>query len=587
MTRVFNNPKNFMMEYKAVPAKFNFGEKSGHKKKRKRKTHPTRLSLRTTRPSSYRTSFWVHLNTPKTHKNSFGIAFEDPLIRNGRMYGINALWLTPTGTKTTTTPSDQYVVEGLVAGGETTDSYYITEMNAYSDNASILLLTNGDGVNVVLLKPVEQVFEGYKKSQIAAVWPTKKDKAKLSSPTIRQIADRISRTNSGTGVPVCQAMLLTTFQSAATALRAKKPLKGVSKVNLNLTRIKTLINNFEVIYQRWISRDGNNAHMYHAQRTLVIEELAEYVRAGELARYDAALAVLTSDTTNIDTAAFKMAAEKGVTTSSSSSSSVADSQLSNSQLMNELKLDRLIGCVNAVSGPLMCLDVSSPQKTLCKMMIKKSAFMDWIGPESVPSLDAMLKSCGSDTGSSNGNMRNIMQNASENTWYGILCCIVLCFQSGIDCSGIAGEKNEKGTKNKISVFDREKHLGKVKRHTAVPVTTGNTVKRTFKVSFKSVCRGSKHIIKAWDVIFKELKEFADKDFWTDSNIKDTFDKLQITIQAGGSLLSETKKWTKRDERNAKLSELKWLFILYYEGLQTSEPTLNNFLTTLMTPLGSW
>ena len=155
MTRVFNSPKNFRMEYKPAPAKFNFGEKSGHKKTKKR----TRLSLRTTRPSSYRTSFWVHLNTPKTHKNSFGIAFEDPLIRNGRMYGINALWLTPTGTKTTTTPSDQYVVEGLVAGGETTDSYYITEMNAYSDSASILLLTNGDGVNVVLLKPVEQVFE--------------------------------------------------------------------------------------------------------------------------------------------------------------------------------------------------------------------------------------------------------------------------------------------------------------------------------------------------------------------------------------------------------------------------------------------
>ena len=58
---------------------------------------------------------------------------------------------------------------------------------------------------------------------------------------------------------------------------------------LMLVVVLLVVNNFEVIYQRWISRDGNNAHMYHAQRTLVIEELAEYVRAGELARYDAAL----------------------------------------------------------------------------------------------------------------------------------------------------------------------------------------------------------------------------------------------------------------------------------------------------------
>ena len=118
------------MEYKPAPAKFNFGEKSGHKKTKKRKLQPTQLSLRTTR-LSYRTTFWVHLNTPNTRKNSFGIAFKDPLIRNGRMYGINALWLTPTGTKATTTPLDQFVVEGLVAGGATADSYYITEMNKY------------------------------------------------------------------------------------------------------------------------------------------------------------------------------------------------------------------------------------------------------------------------------------------------------------------------------------------------------------------------------------------------------------------------------------------------------------------------
>jgi hypothetical protein len=527
--------------------------------------------------------YWVHLNHPKTAKHNFGVRTEDPEIRKGFMYGCNAFWLTPTGEPDTSNIKKTYMVQG----GATTSSHYVTEINEYSNTASILLLRKVTGVNVVLLKPKEVVFEGYTKKQIEAVWVKKKDLEKLSPPDIHEIADRIHRSNGGQGISRLQSVSLKAFQEATRALASKKPMFGAPKVNLNLTKIKNLIASFETVYNYWNSQDGNNSHMYVPQRAAVINELAEFLRCSEISRFQAAFELLQSDKAKIQQEASTLASTMGI--KASTNADATTTMKSNAQLMYELKLSQLIGCVNIVANAISHLDVVTPQKTLCQNMIEQpSALMNWIGNESVPTVQDMLSACNDDTGLCNDNTRKILSLYSENIWYGVLCATVLCYKTGIDCSQIQGEKRKTGTQNIVSVYDRDGHLGKVKRHSAQPHK--HVVPRTFCISYAGVLRESKHIAKAWKKLFKELIVFANKQtFWNDTNIADTFSKLQITIEeeGSGSLRTAKKKWKDRNDRKKVLSHLKWVFILYYESLPAnSEPSLNNFLTTLMSPLGA-
>ena len=551
-------------------------------KKRKRKEEILNSISTTTRPSTHLNSLWVHLNQPNTARKSFGVTKEEPRFRNGSMYGINAFYLTPSGTQNTTGGKDHYRIDGLVPGGETSSSFYITELNEYNASAHILLLTRGNGIDVVLLKPVEEVFDGYTSKQIQAIWPKKKEKHKLASPEIRAIADRISRNNKSGGVGMTKAMHLNVFEEIVQLLRAKTPMVGAVKISFNLAKIKNLVNTFKELFETWIKQDGDHTHMYKKQRAAVVSEMADYLRASDIARFNAALALVTCDKQNIENESFTLASAKGTTTSITPSTVTTTS---NTQLVYELKLDRLMVGVTAVANAMANVEVNSPQKTVIKQMLKSSALMHWIGPESVPTLDDMLEACGSDTGGSNSNMRKILARATEGTWYGILCLVVMCHQSNIDCSKIQGEGNETGQGNQKSCYDREKHLGKVKRHTGIPAK--HSVPRTISVQFVSVLREKKHIFKAWKRILQEMQDFSDKPYWTDSNITETFTTLQIKIEESNSLKNEKNKWTKRESRNLVLSKLKWVFILYMESLPNgSEPTLNNFLTTMMSPVGS-
>jgi len=548
------------------------------KKKRKR---------RHTKPRKSNKPVWIHLDQPNSTKNNFGVRTEDPLIRKSIMYGVNAFWLTPSGTQ----PMEKVNKTCMVEGGENKDSYYVTQMNTFTESASLLLLTRGtiesNGVNVILLKPKETVFEGWTAKQIEAVWPKKKEREKLSPPEIKMIGDRLFRSNGGAGVPLLRALPLATFQTIVTELRAKKPMVGATKVTINLATIKPLILNLEAAFGFWSAQQGNSAHMYKAQRDAVVIELADYLRANDFARFTAALALISSDVAAIQPEASTMAAAKGALPPSSSSSSSSTTTATTSQLMYELKADRMIGMLNAVAAPLVGLEVNTPQKTLCKSMVKSSVFMKWVGPQCVPSWEDLFAACESDTGFSNDNMRNILHQQSQVTWYGMLCCIHLCYQSGIDCSAIAGEGHATKNGNKIGVYDRDGHLGKVKRHTQQP--TKLKIARTFQITFKSICKHGKRadIVQAWDRIFAEMKAFAKKDFWTGTKLDETFKALQINIEVESSLKSEKKKWMRYDQRNVTLSNLKWVFVLYMEYLPSgTEPTLQNFLTTLMSPLGS-
>ena len=543
---------------------------------------------RHTKPRKFSKTVWVHLNKPNSAKNNFGVRTEDPLIRRSIMYGVNAFWMTPSGTQ----PTDKVNKTCTVEGGESKESYYVTQMNAFTESASLLLLTRGtiesNGVNVILLKPKETVFEGWTAKQIEAVWPKEKEREKLSPPDIRMVADRLFRSNGGAGVPLLRALPLATFQTIVADLRAKKPMVGATKVTINLATIKPLILNFEAAFGFWNPQQGNNGHMYKAQRDAVVTELADYLRANDFARFTAALALLSSDVAAIQMDASTMAAAKGALPATAATATTTT--VTNSQLMYELKADRLINMINAVSAPLDGLEVNSPQKTLCKSMVKSSVFMQWVGPECVPTWKDLFAACESDTGLSNDNMRNILHVQSQVTWYGMLCCIHLCYQSGIDCSAIAGEGRATKDGNRVSFYDRGGHLGKVKRHTQLP--TKLTVARTFKINFKGICKHGKRldIVTAWDRIFAEMKAFANKDFWTGTKLAETFGGkggLQINIEVGSSLRSEKNKWMRYGQRNATLSNLKWIFVMYMEYLPSgTEPTLQNFLTTLMSPLGS-
>lgn len=539
--------------------------------KRKRHTRLPRLPV------------WVHLNQPNCATHNFGVRQKDPAIRKALMYGCNAFWLTPNGT--TKKGTSTYMVEG----GETKDSFYVTQMNKYKPSATLLLLTQRNGVNVVLLKPKETVFEGWTTKQLESVWPRKADEGKLkaedkklSSPEMRLIADRLFRSNGGAGVPLLRALKLTTFQTIVADLRKKKPLVGVvGATKVSLAKIQTLVANYEAAFGFWNPQLGSNSHMYKAQRDAVVTELAEYLRSSDFARFADGHALLTSEAAQIKVDASNMASAKGALPTSISTTT------NNSQALYELKVDKLIGMVNAVAAPLECLDVSTPLKTLCQSMVKNSAYMAWVSAENVPSWEDLFHACRSDTGLANDNTYKILRNKSQETWYGMLCCLVLCYQSGIDCSEVAGEGNAIKDGNKISAYDRGQHLGKVKTHTQSPPKV--KVKRSIQISFKGVCRQGKRpdIVKAWERIFKELQAFADKDFWTAGNITDTFGRLQIKIEVDQSLKTEKKKWLSRDGRKSTLVHLKWVFILYMESLQTGTvPTLQGFLTTMVTPLGS-
>ena len=541
--------------------------------------HPKKRKGTPTTPLQY----WVHLNRPNTATHNHGIDKKDPEIRNQLMYGCNAFWLTPTGSPVS---SDKTKEAYMVKGGETSDSYFITETNTFSDDASVLLLTRGVGVDVILLKSLEEVFTGYTKKQVRAAWPQKKNKELLSSPEIRNIADRMLRCRGKGRVLALGAVTLEAFQAVVSTLREKSPMVGVVKSNIDLAKIKSLITTFENIFGMWAGRPGSNAHMYQTQRAAVIAELADYVRVGDTTRYDAAKKLLKYDKNSIDTAAFAMASAKGAlppSSSSSSSSSVASPDME----LYKLKLNSLMGCMNAVAATLVKLDVSAPQKTVCELMLKSSAFMQIIGEENKPSLHDMLVCCGADDGGHNDNTRSIMKNRSADTWYGVLCLVHLCFQSKIDCSQIAGEANATGKDNGQSPYDRGKHIALVKKSTADGAD--HKVARTFQLKFDGVLRNKKYILHAWEKIFEELKVFADKDFWTDSKITETFGTLQISIepQNEATLKAEKKKWTKRTDRNDRLEQLKWVFILYVESLQQGdEPTMMNFISTMMTPLGA-
>ena len=547
-------------------------EKRAAEKKRKRNPYNlTRLKK----------SIWVHLDQPNSSQHNFGVTAHAPTIRIGQMQGCNAFWLSPNGATTPTKSVNTYM------GGASKDSVYVTQMNSYTGSATLLLLTRGNGINVALLKPKEEVFEGYSQKQLESVWPKKKQREKLEANEkkklneLRMIADRLYRSNGGSGIPLLSSFSLATFQTIVADLRAKKPMVGASKTTINLGKIKSLVNNFEAAFGFWNPQPGSNGHMYKTQRDAVVIELAEYLRANDFARFMAAHALLTSDAALIKVEASNMASAKGSLPATSSTTTT-----NNSQLMYELKLDRLRGMVNAVATPLDCLDVSTPQKTLCQSMVKNSVYMKWVGAENVPTWEDLFAACADDTGLSNDNTKKILSQKSQDTWYGILCCLVLCYQSGIDCSAIAGEKQATKDGNTQSVYDRGGHLGAVKTYTQAPSAVKNA--RTMSINFKSVCRQGKRndIVKAWERIFAELKIFADKDFWTAQNIKTTFDKLQINMEIGSSMRVEKKKWLS-NKRNATLDKLKWVFILYMESLPLgTEVTLQNFLSTMVSPRGS-
>jgi hypothetical protein len=198
-------------------------------------------------------------------------------------------------------------------------------------------------------------------------------------------------------------------------------------------------------------------------------------------------------------------------------------------------------------------------------------------------LAKLADACGSDDGLSNDNMRKILCNTSTNVYYGMLCLVVCCYQSGVsDCSKIAGENNATGVgTNGRSPWDTGSHIGRIRANNANGVP--HKVKRTFNVTYEGVLRSKKHIIKAWEKMYAELTAFANKPFWTDEKINTTFDDLQIIIESeAGSLRAEKQKWTEETERNKRLYELKWPFILYMESLvEGTKPSLHNFLTTMM------
>jgi hypothetical protein len=207
------------------------------------------------------------------------------------MHGINAFYLTPSGSQENNNSTGQFMVEG----GSTSSSHFVTEMNQFSTTAHLLLLTRGNGVDVAFLKDVENVFDGFTKKQILYVFPKKKDKLKLSHPDVHAIADRISRKNGGNGVSRCKCIRLTTFQEIVKALQSVEPRAGAKK-NMNLSKVKAYIANYDMLYHVWKQQDGDHRHMYQQQRALVVSELADFARAGDFARMNAALALLTSDT---------------------------------------------------------------------------------------------------------------------------------------------------------------------------------------------------------------------------------------------------------------------------------------------------
>jgi hypothetical protein len=325
------------------------------------------------------------------------------------MYGCNAFWLTNGSAVTSDETRDAYMVKG----GETSDSFFITETNSFNEDASVLLLTRGVGVDVVLLKSPEEVFTGYTKKQVRAAWPQKKNKELLSSPEIRNIADRMLRCRGKGRVLALGAVTLEAFQAVVSTLREKSPMVGAVKSNIDLVQIKSLITTFENIFGMWAGRPGSNSHMYQTQRAAVIAELADYVRAGDTTRYDAAVKLLKYDKNSIDTAAFAMASAKGALPPSSSSSSSSVSTASPDTELYLFKLNSLMGTMNAVAATLVKLDVSAPQKSVCEQMLKSSVFMQIIGEENKPSLDDMLVCCGADDGGYNDNTRLIMKNRSE------------------------------------------------------------------------------------------------------------------------------------------------------------------------------
>jgi len=560
--------------------------------KRKRKPfHPQPL-IKQKQHSYPNKHFWVHLNRPANVASQFGVSTETPKKRNGLMKGCNIYWVKPSGIQST----NSEITEGSVPGGQTHQSHYVTELCKYNANATVLLLTRGGTVDVAFLKPLEEVFEGWTDRQIGSVWPKKKDLDKMSEPDIREIANRVFRRNGGNGVAKLKCLTLAAFQNIVTALGAKPPRVGAVADAIGLTTIKPLIQNFEMLFQVWASRPGNNSHMYATHRAAVVQELADYVRAGDIPRYNAAAALLTSDKSAIDSEVFTMASTKGILATAPTTTPFAAALPSVDAQMYEFKLNRLLNCVNTVAGIISKLTVTTQHSQVCKKMLEGSAYMQWIGTNCVPMLDDMLSACGSDNGSSNDNMRRMMRQRSQDTWYGILCCIVMCYNSKIDCESIMGEGNATGSDNEVSCYDRMSHLGKVKRNTAYG--SKHIVPRGFCVNFASILKVSKknNIRAAWNRIFEEMKTFSDNLKWSNTMIDKTFTTLQIHIEVvdphgranrGGTLKGEKNKWLDGKKRHTTLGELKWIFILYMESLPSGQqPTLNNFLTTLMSPMGA-
>ena len=177
------------------------------------------------------------------------------------------------------------------------------------------------------------------------------------------------------------------------------------------------------------------AQLWKPERDAVVEELSLYVRAKDFNRFNTAFALLNIDTVNIKKAVFQKAKEDGPLASSTPT-------INSNQEMNILKLESMMGRVNTGANPLSCLKDVKPEDTLLKKMLESSVLMQWIGPESKPSLEKLKEACGSNTGLTNSNMRKVLANRSKDIYYGMLCLIVCCYQSGLsDCNKIAGENN--------------------------------------------------------------------------------------------------------------------------------------------------
>jgi hypothetical protein len=549
--------------------------------KKKRRESPTSHQLPPT--------LWIH-RFP--HKKKQGERYKSstfsPTVRNGIMEAFNLIWIQPTQNAKNYENKD-LITENFVQGGKDENSFYVRQLNQKTSDAVAMVLARNNTVFVAMLRGFHEIFESFNKGQADRALPNKDAVKKITPDLVRGIAHRIAL-DSGfpKGVGLCRCLPLAAWNAVMQGLYNRIPQSQQRKANKNpLKKIMPLVTTFNDEYEMQNDINGleatHDVEMYEDSLNKLINACAVVYLKHGASLFKAALAKIEHKHDFIKSQAGRRAAAlKKAKKPTAPVEATTTVPVEVSEQTVQIQINHLVDRINSVAEVLRNCAVATPAEHVCReMLTQPSAYMKYVGKDVTCTVTEMMFAIGDRHGSKNDLMAQVLGQRSSNLWIGCITLVLAAHKKGLDCSKIAGEANAEGTRNKISGYDANAHMGTVTRATIQG--SYKKVKDTFKCQHSSILKHASAEIKtSWKVASAELNTLVLENFPDDSGIAETFARLQLFVGQKKKVhgLIQTK------HRTAAIQHLKWVWVLYCEMLPTNQtPTTDNFISVMLSPMG--